>query len=69
MRENHSIFSILNRNVFSFLKRYREIADYGEQHKEFENPQPIAFMNREGLLENAYRKVNFLKQIKKLRLF
>uniref|UniRef100_A0A914D786 Acyl-CoA oxidase n=1 Tax=Acrobeloides nanus TaxID=290746 RepID=A0A914D786_9BILA len=40
-----------------FLKRRREIAAYVDQHKEFENPQPIAFMNREEALENACRKV------------
>lgn len=39
------------------LKRRREIASYVKQHKEFDDPQPTAFMTREELMENAARKV------------
>ena len=40
------------------LMRRREIANYVEQHREFDNPQPTAFMTREELIENATRKVH-----------
>ena len=43
-----------------YLKRRREIAEYVDQIREFDDPQPTAFMTREELIENVFRKVNIL---------
>lgn len=43
------------------LKRRREISKYYEEHKELHDPVPVAFMTREEKLENAYRKVKYVK--------
>uniref|UniRef100_A0A914CAU6 Glucuronosyltransferase n=1 Tax=Acrobeloides nanus TaxID=290746 RepID=A0A914CAU6_9BILA len=39
-----------------YLKKRREIAEYVDQIREFDDPQPTAFMTREELIENASRK-------------
>jgi acyl-CoA oxidase len=43
-----------------YLKRRREISEYVDQIREFDDPQPTAFMTREELIENVSRKVKIL---------